>query len=262
MQEITSADVLREYLVQVQSLRMSEARCRLSIGFAARITKGQVQRILDETLSLVQGRTWQMKRLRGGGAEVLAHLTYRDGLRMAAGRLPVPDLAWVVAQEAARRYPDPMHRFCWLYALVARGVTYVHTKPGAVGYQRLVGASGVLETGQGNCQGFADVLFLLGQLSGLEMEVCIGPTQRGLHAWNRVLLEGQWAASDASRGSRGWRKDGLPGMLPTCLMDAQGGSLLQETQCIEEIMASACDFFHDFTRKCENPPFPNPEDVI
>ncbi len=260
--EIASLQELHAGLMQVQAQRVPEVRCTLTPSFAVRITQAQLHAAFDAALTLAQGRTWQMKRLRGGAAVLISRLTWRDGLRMLEGRLPVPELARAIVREAVQRFPSPMERFCWLYALVCTGVRYVHTAPGEKGYAQLVGASGVLTSGCGNCQGFADTLYLLCRLAGLEAEIRVGPGERGLHAWNAVCLEGETYLSDASRGSRAHRSEGLPGMLRTCLMDDSGAPVCPETQCIQKIAASACDFFHDFAGKSENPPFPKPQDVV
>ncbi len=274
MPTIHTKDELIAYLQAQQEARAPEICLHLPPDFAVRITDAQIAAAFDLTLCDVQARTWRIRRDRGRGAVVTARITYRDSLRMLAGELPLPPRAETIAAEALR-IADPVARFCWIYALVCQGVTYAHTGPGKKDYVQLIGAAGVLATGQGNCQGFADTLTLLCRLSGIEARCQVGLHGHALHAWNLVRLRDAWYASDASRGSRALRAADTPAA--TCLMTAadclaqgyQAGflplanmPLCPRLECIQKISASACEFFHDFRRKSENPSFPTGQDVL
>ncbi len=224
-------------------LRAAEAafvplvRCTLAPSLAARVTEARLRAAFDAALPFVQARTWHLSRHRDGSVTLISHLTYRDSLRMLAGTLPIPPTAIALA-DALRRIPDERTRFLCLYEIVCRSVVYSHTAPGAKGYSLLVGAAGVLGAGVANCQGFADVMLLLGHLAGLTMGIRISPGMRALHAVSTVCIGGVLYQSDASRGARALREEGAPAMWRTCMM-----------QCIQEKPPSAPDFFHDLARK-------------
>ena len=93
-------------------------------------------------------------------------------------------------------------RFHRIYDWVCRNIRYAHTAPGQKGYERLVSASGVLSDKQANCQGFADVLYLLCGLCGIECEYRCGHGERQLHVWNAVRINDAWQEVDASKGAR------------------------------------------------------------
>ena len=61
---------------------------------------------------------------------------------------------------------------------------------------------GALLDGQANCQGFADVVYLLCRLCGIACEYRCGHGERRLHVWNAVRVNGVWQEADASKGAR------------------------------------------------------------
>lgn len=262
------------FLRTAQQQRDTMIICRLAPSFAVRVTDAQLDAAFTYALPLVQQRTWQVYRSRGGMAELRCRLAYRDGVRMLDRTLAVPSSARLIAEEAMRLFPDGRSRFCWLHAIVSHAVSYENTAPGRCGYDHLVRASCVLETGRANCQGFADLLYLLSGLAGIQTDFQCGRRGKGLHLWNLVHLDGEWYASDASRGSRALRDSGIPEMTGYCLMTepqcrrieyhweawAASQTICKETvaslpQCIQEISASACEFLDNFVRNSENPPF-------
>jgi transglutaminase-like putative cysteine protease len=63
-------------------------------------------------------------------------------------------------------------------------------------------AYGILVAGTAVCTGYAHAFQLLAQASGLEPVVVTGTASSGFttggHAWNQVLVDGQWLVVDAT----------------------------------------------------------------
>lgn len=200
-------------LADAQDRRFTDIRLELAPALTARVTDAALREALVTGLPMVQGILHRIVRSRGRGAVLTAKLRYRQGVRMldfyrgsrrwvltddeSFGLADACDVAMAVLPLG-----DEQARYDFLYDLVCRRVTYVHTAPGKKGYERLVGAASVLRDGQANCQGFADLLYLLCGIGGVEAEYRCQQGERHLHVWNRVRLNGEWRDADASRGAR------------------------------------------------------------
>ena len=211
---IASAAELSAYLAEVQRQRTGEVRCELTSALSAYMTDAALREALVTGLPMAQGVQCRILRSRGRGAVLTAKVRYREGVRMLDhwhdGRNPVLTSAEVSALAAAGdialeaiRAGDAEDCFRHVYSWVCRNIRYVHTAPGRKGYEELVGAAGVLTARQANCQGFADVLYLLCGLCGIECEYRCGRGERRLHVWNAVRIGGEWREADASKGARG-----------------------------------------------------------
>lgn len=205
---IAEMSALAAYLAQAQSIREKEIKCELTPALSARISDAALVEALITGLPMAQGVKHRIVRSRGRGAVLMAKIRYREGVRMLDGSaLTAEEQA---ALETARFIADQAisldgeePRFRYLYDWICQNVRYVHTAPGKKGYERLVGASGVLQDGQANCQGFADVLYLLCGLSGIECEYRCGRGEKRLHVWNAVFVDGTRRDVDASKAARG-----------------------------------------------------------
>lgn len=203
---ISDMAALGEYLGRVQACRETDVRCELSPALSARMNDAALTEALIIGLPMAQGVQQRIVRSRGKGALLTAKIRYRDGVRMLSGNGLTE--AEAVALEIARSVVadslplDAEKCFQHIYDWVCRNVQYAHTSPGQKGYERLVGAAGVLADRQANCQGFADVLYLLCGLCGIACEYRIGRGERQLHVWNAVRLNGVWREVDASKGAR------------------------------------------------------------
>lgn len=193
-------------LSDAQAHHAAEVRCEFTPELSARVNDAALVEALVTGLPMAQGVQHRIVRSRGRGAVLAAKVRYRDAVRMLAGdRLTEEESA---ALEMARSIAvdflpmAPQERFDSLYEWVCRHVRYAHTAPGQKGYERLVGASGALQDGQANCQGFADVMYLLCGLCGIECEYRCARGERRLHVWNAVCLNGEWREVDASKGAR------------------------------------------------------------
>lgn len=204
------ADTLEALAAQLQEAQQRlerEIRVVLTQSLSARTGNAALEELLVTSLPMVQGLRWRILRSRGRGAIITARVCYRDGVRMLAGApLTAMDEA---ALETARtiasmamQQEDQRVRFDALYGWICSHIRYAHTNPGQNGYDQLVGATGVLLSGQGNCQGFADVTYLLCGLCGIPCEYRIGRGERLLHVWNAVCIGSAWQDVDASRGAR------------------------------------------------------------
>lgn len=213
MQRITDQASLKRMLNGVQQSREASFAVLLSPEISASFTDAGLRQLLVELLPTVQGVSSRIVRSRGRDTLLSAGLRYRDGVRLidhVRGREGPPlspalqetlQTAWeIVAEHAQGDTPEKIFRS--LYDWVCRSIRYEHTAPGRKDYDTLVRASGVLKYRQGNCQGFADVLYLLCGLAGLEAEYRCGMGVRRLHVWNAVRLSGVWQEADASRGAR------------------------------------------------------------
>lgn len=194
------------YLADAQASRAENIRCELSPALSARMNDAALTEALICGLPMAQGVQHRILRSRGRGTILTAKLRYRDGVRMLAGE-PL-DAEEAAALEMARSVVagfvmlDEEERLQQVYSWVCRNVRYVHTAPGQKGYERLVSAKGALLDGQANCQGFADVLYLLCGLCGIACEYRCGRGERRLHVWNAVCINGTWREVDASKGAR------------------------------------------------------------
>ncbi|MBQ8555852.1 MAG: transglutaminase domain-containing protein [Clostridia bacterium] len=209
---------------QAQSARETQLRLQPD----AAMSNAQLALLLDEALSMVQGRQMQIVRSRGGRCELRLTLHYREGVRMLDawrnGRthLLTPEeqsaltAACAVACDAAE--DDAAGRTRRVYGVVCQMLRYANTAPGRVGYEKLVGAAGALGGGYANCQGFSDAFFLIGSIAGLTVRHVSGWRGCVQHMWNAVYIGGEWRYADASRGSRLLREGGDAGIV--CLRSA------------------------------------------
>ncbi|MDD6050186.1 MAG: transglutaminase domain-containing protein [Clostridiales bacterium] len=210
---IDTMDELSVALRDIQACRVTTLHLTFTPGFTARLTDAALLEALVTGLPMVEGLAHRIVRSRGRGAVLTAKLRYRQGVRMldcyrGSRRWTLTNEENASLAEAcaavmpALPLENEQARFDFLYDLVCRRVTYVHTAPGRKGYERLVGAASVFRDGRANCQGFSDLLYLLCGLCGLEVEYRCQQGERHLHMWNRVRLNGQWHDADASRGAR------------------------------------------------------------
>ena len=203
---IACAAEMSRYLADAQERRAMEIRCELTPAFSARMSDAALTEALLLGLPMAQGVQQRIVRSRGRGAVLTAKIRYRQGVRMLAGDALSPEEA--ASLERARDIVadflllDEAERFASVYDWVCGHVRYVHTAPGQKGYERLVCASGALLDGKANCQGFADVLYLLCGLCGIACAYRIGRGERRLHMWNAVCLSGVWQETDVSKGAR------------------------------------------------------------
>lgn len=194
------------YLADAQARRAEYIHCELSPALSARMNDAALTEALIIGLPMAQGVKHRILRSRGKGAVLTAKIRYRDGVRLLAGNSLNEEES--AALETARSIAAHFHpldeeaRFRGVYDWVCRNVQYVHTAPGQKGYEQLVGAMGVLQARQANCQGFADVLYLLCGLCGVSCEYRIGRGEKRLHVWNAVCMNGVWQEADASKGAR------------------------------------------------------------
>lgn len=195
------------FLADAQSRRVNEVRCEFTSALSAKVNDAALVEALVTGLPMAQGVQHRIIRSRGRGAVLIVKVRYRDAVRMLGGDAMTK--AEAAALEMARGIAadflslNEEARFNSVYDWVCRNVRYVHTAPGRKGYEGLVGVSGVLRDGQANCQGFADVLYLLCGLCGIDCEYRCGRGERRLHVWNAVFLGGVWHDVDASKGARG-----------------------------------------------------------
>ena len=203
---IGEMSALAAYLAQVQSVRETDVKCELSPALSARMNDAALTEALICGLPMAQGVQHRILRSRGRGTVLTAKLRWRDGVRMLsnmplnAEKSATLEMARSIAADFLPL--DEEARFHQVYVWVCRNVRYVHTAPGQKGYERLVSAVGALLDGQANCQGFADVLYLLCGLCGIACEYRCGRGERQLHVWNLVRVNGVWREADASKGAR------------------------------------------------------------
>ncbi len=194
-------------LADAQAHHAAEVRCEFTPGLSARMNDAALVEALIIGLPMAQGITHRIIRSRGRGAVLTAKVRYREGVRMLGGIALTADessaleMANAIARDALRLDGEDA-RFRHVYDWVCGHIRYIHTAPGKKGYERLVGAAGAIIHREANCQGFADVLYLLCGLCGIECEYRCGRGERRLHVWNAVRLNGEWREVDVSKGAR------------------------------------------------------------
>ena len=195
-----------DLLADIQSQMKREVRCEFTPALSARICDAALVEALITGLPMAQGVKHRIIRSRGRGVILTAKVHYREGVRMLRGKDLSKDetdaLATARAIAEAFSHTDEETRFSQVYEWICRHICYTHTAPGQKGYERLVGASGVIQDGQANCQGFADVMYLLCGLCGIACTYRSGRGEKQLHVWNAVCIDGQWRDVDASKGAR------------------------------------------------------------
>ena len=193
-------------LADAQARRVEAIRCEFSPSLSARMNDAALTEALICGLPMAQGVQHRILRSRGRGTVLTAKLRWRDGVRMLSGMpLNAEESAVLEMTRSIAVGFLPLEeeaRFHQVYNWVCRNVRYVHTTPGQKGYERLVSAVGAMLDGQANCQGFADVLYLLCGLCGIACEYRCGRGERQLHVWNAVRVNGEWQEVDASKGAR------------------------------------------------------------
>lgn len=203
---ISTLQELSAYLADIQANRAADVSCELTLALSAKVNDAALVEALITGLPMAQGVKQRIIRSRGRGGVLTAKVYYREGVRMLAGKklskaeVTALDVARMIVAEWLQL--DEEARFNQVYDWVCRNIRYVHTAPGQKGYERLVGASGVLQDRQANCQGFADVFYLLCDLCDIQCEYRVGWGERRLHVWNSVCIGGQWQEVDASKGAR------------------------------------------------------------
>lgn len=203
---ITCMAELSAYLTDAQARHMRDLRCELSPSFSAKVNDAALVEALVTGLPMAQGIQHRILRSRGRGTVLTAKVRYRQGVRMLAGvgltaaESAGLEMARVIATQALLL--EEAARFEYLYGWVCGHIRYAHTAPGQKGYERLVGAASVLADRQANCQGFADVLYLLCGLCDIPCEYRCGRGEKRLHVWNAICLDGMWRDVDASKGAR------------------------------------------------------------
>lgn len=209
---IENLEQLQYLLEDSQRGRETHFTCTLLPRLTDRLTDAAIAEALVTALPMAQGIEHRVVRSRGRGAIVSGKIHYREGVRMLdhyqgrKGTLTDNEF-WRLADACdlcmeAIRLGGEEARFRFVYGWICRNIRYAHTAPGQKGYERLVGASSVLEDRQANCQGFADVLYLLCGICGIEAAYCCGRGERQLHVWNAVKINGKWQEADASKAAR------------------------------------------------------------
>ena len=203
---ISTLQELSAYLADIQAHCTADVSCELTMELSSKVNDAVLVEALITGLPMAQGVKQRILRSRGRGAVLTAKVHYREGVRMLGGEklskaeAEVLDVARMIVAEWLQL--DEKVRFNQVFDWVCQNIRYAHTAPGQKGYERLVGASGVLQDRQANCQGFADVLYLLCGLCGITCEYRVGRGERRLHVWNSVCIGGRWREVDASKGAR------------------------------------------------------------
>ena len=201
-------EALRDWLTTAQEKRET----RLAFSVHADLPDAQLRNLLDRLLPMVQERSAQLRRERGGEWRVTLRLRYRAGVRIAdawrSGQLSAlsPDeqtaltRALGMAELARQGNPDPLTLARRLFDAARSCAEYDNPAAGTAAYGQVVSAVSALVRGRANCQGFSDAYYLLGTLAGLCVGYQAGFKDRLPHLWNTVLLDGRWQAVDVTAG--------------------------------------------------------------
>ncbi|MFC5532538.1 transglutaminase domain-containing protein [Cohnella yongneupensis] len=82
-----------------------------------------------------------------------------------------------------------------LHDYIASHVSYDHSLRKYTAYE-------ALKTGEAVCQGYALLTYRLMQEAGIPVHIVSGSVSTGLHAWNKVKLDGQWYNVDTTWDSQ------------------------------------------------------------
>ena len=209
IRHITTLSVLREFLRQQEMQRVEAFTFQPGGALNARYPGGKLQAFVLDAMPLAC-RIHTSTRTEGDVRTVTCTMTYRSGVRMLDAwrcgsmsgltreELLALPVAENIAQSIRNKRREPMDRLYLLYSYVAALVTYRKDSVSDQHFHQLASGAWALVNKEANCQGFADLLYLLGSMLGFKMGMQGGMSRTGGHMWNTIELDGCRYAMDAS----------------------------------------------------------------
>ena len=196
--------------------------------FVVRLPKELVKDETSESLAMMGG--WMMPLLMRCGArmtplgdvvDVEYFPDYRTGVRMhdawrrasteGLTELEIEGLrqAEKIVAEIRKKKKTRIGRLSLLYKIVSERIDYKRGEWKTPEFATLITCAPVMKNRRGNCQGFADVMYLMGGMLGFSMGIQNGHSPADAHAWNTVRIDGCCYALDASAAAVARMKHGI-----------------------------------------------------
>lgn len=209
--KLSTPEALRTYLARKEQARAEEFDILPEGALAARWPGEQLMNAIIDMMSLTNQCRITRHMLGSTLQKMTVRVRYRPCVRMAdawksnstaaltQGELDGLRIAQGIAHDIALRRRDPLERLYLLYGYVSGSICYRTTNPhNQAAFLRLTAADEVLKTHEGNCQGHAEVMYLLGSMMGYPMGLQSGVSDGEDHCWNTVRLGRHVYAMDAT----------------------------------------------------------------
>lgn len=218
IRHITTLPMLREWLRQQEMQRTETFTFRPGGALDSRYPGEQLQSLVLNAMPLTV-RIHTSTRIEGSARTVTCTVTYRSGVRMLDAwrrgsmtgltreELLAMPMAESIAQSIRIKRTEPMDRLNLLYSYVAALVTYRKDSVSDQHFRQLASGAWALVNREANCQGFADLMYLLGSMLGFRMGMQGGTSQAGGHMWNTIVLDNCHYAMDASGAALAHQSD-------------------------------------------------------
>ncbi|MBQ7848345.1 MAG: hypothetical protein IJ343_01300 [Clostridia bacterium] len=209
VKEITSLTALRAWLRQMETRRVSTFTFRPKGTLLSQYPTGSMGTVVLDMMPLTN-RAQSSIRKSGGNVDVTCTVTYRPCVRMldawqGSSRAPLEQdelRALEIARDDVLRVmkmrSTQIDRLYLLYTYIGAKINYQKGKVRTPEFAALTSAAAALLTNKANCQGFAEVMYLMVGMMGYEAGIMSGRSGAGPHSWNYVTIDGAVYAMDAS----------------------------------------------------------------
>ena len=209
IRQITTIGELREYLQHQEMQRIAAFTFKVGAALQKSCSPAALHGLALDMMPLTcyGAYTW---RMQGNAMIYTLEMKYRSGVRMLdawrkgrTGELTCEEqkalsLAEKIAKRISGRFNDPMDRLLLLFRSVPAIIRYRSAEPGSDEFLRLADGACALIDREGNCQGIAEAMYLIGGMLGFQLGMQNGMSRLGAHTWNTVVLDGCCYALDAS----------------------------------------------------------------
>lgn len=207
---ISTVSALKSYLLEMESQRVETFTFLPKGALAQRCPKGNVVDLLLDLTSLICRASTQTTTVNGEVTQVTCTVTYHDSVRMLdAWRMrrtssltreeqyAVQTAEQIVTNICGRR-KLPIERLYMLYSYIGATIDYRAGNEHSAEFSQLTSAAWTMVRKVGNCQGFANVMYLCGGMMGFRMGLQSGRSTAGGHMWNTIELGTSRYAMDCS----------------------------------------------------------------
>lgn len=210
LRTIPGKAALKTWLRQLESQRVETFSFQPTGSLASLFTSEDPSGCILEMLSLVRSVRTSVTKSGGVVVSVRCTLTYHACVSMLDAwhtrrmqKLPREEqqgleLAQGIVRSITARRKQPMERLYMLYSYIGATISYRSGNERSAEFSQLTSAAWTLIRKVGNCQGFAEVMYLCGGMLGFRMGLQSGRSAAGPHMWNTVEMGLRHYAMDCS----------------------------------------------------------------
>jgi len=207
---ISTQKALKNWLQQLEAKRIETFEFLPTGSLAAKHPPEKVQTLVLNMMPLTRAISSTTHYVGGVAQKVICTMTYRPCVRMLdafrthrISQLPreerlALEIAGGIARQINNRRKSAMDKLYLLYSYIGALINYKKGGESEVGFDQLTSAAWALINKVANCQGFAEVMYLVGGMMGFRMGIQSGQSAAGGHSWNTIVLDGRCYAMDAS----------------------------------------------------------------